>query len=44
MSETSGGPWPGMQLSYLSKLGFLGKLVSQVSQYLTMSETNGGHI
>ena len=24
MFETSGGPWPGMQLSYLSKLGYLG--------------------
>ena len=24
MFETSGGPWPGMQLSYLSKLGCLG--------------------
>ena len=32
MFETNGGPWPGMQLSLLSNLGCLSKLVPQGSQ------------
>ena len=54
MFETSGGPWPGMQLSYLSKLGclgitrnlkqmeVLGPKCSRVVQYLKYSMVSRG--